>query len=352
MDIKRELWTTFCPQKIIWELTVVETKGRSPRNDWINKIEVIKKSLVLLKKNGISGIRLAIFPSELFLKQKSLQWQPVETMLTLCKEQGLQVNFCLGPFQYPYYPGIYLPEFILQQVNPTYEFLDSDPSLYSFGMQFLQMQLEKFAGSKLIHSFHFANEWPDKQRISGKENIRIGISEAFMLSAARLIKQNTQKIITMNTNIDCGDKKKLRKTFSSVLGSLGEQGKLGFDIYPSQESWMHTPIQKMRRIFETYHQSFAWCQEQFDPCDIYFTEVEAQPWGDGRSWYEIIKTEPEPRERVLTYSNNSLQKTWETHIAETSCKMVSLWGSDFWLSSAAMGLEWPLENVARLSKNY
>ena len=84
-------------------------------------------------------------------------------------------------------------------------------------------------------------------------------------------------------------------------------------------------------------------------CTLYFAEVEAQPWGDGRAWYKIIQAESNNQEKILQYTPTSLQKTWNTYIKQTNCPIVSLWGADFWLVTNYMKITWPLKQVKAIS---
>jgi hypothetical protein len=339
------LWTTFCPGKIIWELTAVTSKGNSAMNQWLSKKDVIEDSLKLLKRNGISGIRLVVYPSEITQNGKAFDWKPIDTMLDLAKKYKLEVDLCIGPFQYPNYPGIYLPQQLLQYVFDNHNALDTVKALSDYGMDFLEKQLERYDGDKRVTGYHFANEWPDHQNVAGKESVKGYISAVFMLRAAKYLKSHTKKPISLNTNIDASNKKRLTAAFSEVLTELQDQANLGFDIYPSQETWRKAPLQKLIRIFEPYTRAFHWSQNHFKLCTMYFCEVEAQPWGNGQSWFKIISNEADPEQKVLTYANNSLEKTWNKHIKGTTCPRVSLWGADFWLSANAMGITWPLATV-------
>lgn len=371
-----QIWTTFSPQKVCWELTTVQNKGKGGTSDWMSHQKIIEESLLLLKQYGIVGIRLVIFPNELTKDGKSFNWMPLDAILALCAKHKLLVDLCIGPFQYPHYPGIYLPEKVLSHLSSratngsrgilspqaallkrslhyagapvemtTVERIDDNHKLNEYGLKFLEKQLKRYGSDKRIHGFHFANEWPDKQRIAGAEDIKGEVSEKFMLTAVTLIRKMTKKPIFMNTNIDAADKNTLFDTFKNIFASLDKQGRLGFDIYPSQETWKHAPLQKIRRLFEAYKASFISACHAFAPCEIYFAEVEAQPWGNGRSWYKIIKSEINPEEQILTYSRHSLKETWDKHISGTPCNTVSLWGSDFWLSAHAMGVKWPMNVV-------
>jgi hypothetical protein len=343
------LWTTFCPSKICWELTYIESKGKKPTSEWLKYKPLIEESLKLLKKYGIDGIRLVIFPGEVTTDGKRFDWTAIETMLNVCRKQHILVDLCLGPYQYPYYPGIYLPPQLLQYIYDNDNALDTNPELRKYGIYSLQAQLEKYGEDKRIAGFHLANEWPDRQNISGKEKLKKAISEDFMIRAAALIKASTDKPIRLNTNVNASDKKRITNIFTNMITILGSQGYLGFDIYPSQETWKKQPLQKLRRLFENYSFTFRQVKKSLKGCTLYFAEVEAQPWGNGRAWHDIIKSEVNPQEKVLQYSSTSLEKTWDTYIKRTNCNIVSLWGSDFWLAANKLGITWPLKAVKIIS---
>ena len=345
------IWTTFTPAKLCWELTSLQTKGKSPSSNWQKNTDLIEESLRKLKKAGISGIRLVIFPSELTGDGKIFNWKPIEKMLDICSKNKLLADLCIGPFQYPHYPGIYLPPELIKKLEPKSEFIDSDPVFKEFGLRFLTEQIQSFRGDERLLGFHFANEWPDKQNVEGKRSLKMAVSEGFMLESAHLIKSLTKKPISLNTNIDIRDQRRITKAFGKLLKILSTQAKLGFDIYPSQDKWKKVPFQKLRGLISDYPNSFKSVQNKFPASEIYFAEVEAQPWGGGQSWYQLIAEEPEPNVKVLNYYNNSLETTFRKHIQGTDCMRVSLWGSDFWLSADMIGIRWPLEQIGKLSNH-
>lgn len=344
-----KLWTTFTPGKVVWELTTIKNEGKSGTNEWMKHQDLVIESLKILKQYGISGIRLVIYPEEFTENGKQFNWKPIDFMISEARKQRLEIDLCVGPYQYPNYPGIYLPKQLLRHVFDNKRSLDTTPALREYANTLLEKYIERYGADKRIHGFHFANEWPDAQNVAGKESIKATVSTDFMLKAAFYLKEHTDKPILMNTNIDAADKRKLKITFEEILNVLEDQAHLGFDIYPSQETWRKVPLQKLRRIFEPYRKSFQWSQNNFKLCNIYFCEVEAQPWGNGWSWYRIINNESDPQKKVIQYTINSLQKTWDRHIKGINCGTVSLWGSDFWLSAKLMGINWPLEVVKKLS---
>lgn len=343
-------WTTFTPQKVSWELTTVLTQGKAGTGQWRSQLPLMKKSLKQLSSAGITGIRLVIFPEEVTDDGKKFHWEAIDTMLELCHKAHLKVDLCVGPFQFPNYPGIYLPKELLHYVYDNGNSLDTQEALREYGKNFLTKQMERYGDDKRIRGFHFANEWPDRQNVQRKEQIKSFISTNFMLWAAQFLASNTDKIISLNTNIDVSDKRKLNSSFGQILQLLGEQGRLGFDIYPSQETWGKAFFTKLKRIFEPYHESYKWSCSRFSQCEMYFCEVEAQPWGSGQSWYRMILEEENPNTKVLKYKRNSLEQTYEKYLRKSHPLEISLWGADFWLSAALMDITWPLDQVKALAK--
>ena len=343
-------WTTFTPQKVSWELTTVLTQAKGGTGQWRTQLPLIKKALKHLSGAGISGIRLVIFPEEVTDDGKTFQWDAIDIMLDLCRKEQLKVDLCLGPYQYPNYPGIYLPAGLLQYVYDNGNSLDTQEPLLEYGKLFLDKQLERYGEDKRIRGFHFANEWPDRQHVQRKERVKSFVSTNFMLWAGQFIASHTDKIISLNTNIDAGDKRKINNTFGQLLQLLGEQGRLGFDIYPSQETWRKAFITKLQRLIEPYHESYRYNCSRFSQCELYFCEVEAQPWGSGQSWYRMILEEENPNTKVLQFRRNSLLRTYDNYLRKSRPLEVSLWGADFWLSANLMDITWPLEQVKALSK--
>lgn len=345
-------WTTFTPQKICWELSCIKTRGKAATGNWLDNRELINQALKDLKQAGITGIRLVIFPEEVTIDGKNIHWQPIEIMLLLCQKNGLAVDLCIGPYQYPNYPGIYLPKELLRNVFEGTNSLDTRTALQLYGKTFLESQLARYGEDKRIRGFHIANEWPDKQHVKGKEQIKTFVSTDFMLWAVKAMRKKTEKPISLNTNIDASDRRRLANTFGEIAEILEDQGRIGFDIYPSQETWTKAFFHKLRRIIEPYHKSYQWSCRRFSLCEMYFCEVEAQPWGSGQSWYRMITQEPNPEQKILNYNNTSLQHTFEKYIKKSGAYEVSLWGADFWLSAALLGVHWPLIQVKALARQY
>lgn len=343
-------WTTFTPIKVSWELTTVQTKAKGGDGNWLKHLDIIEDSLKKLKAAGISGIRLVLYPHELTEDAKKFNWKPLETMLDLCKKHKIEVEWCVGPFQYPNYPGIYFPKPLLKDVFNNTRALDTTPVLHEFGDMFLEKQMLHYGDDDRIRGFHFANEWPDQQHVQGKESVKTGVSTVYMLTSAKYLKEHTDKSISFNTNIDASDKGRVERVFGEFADILEDRMRLGFDVYPSQETWGKAFLQKLRRILEPYPKSFQWSCRRFPLCEMFFCEVEAQPWGSGQSWFTMINEESDPQKKVLLYATDSLPKTMKKYINPTTTKEVSLWGADFWLSADAMGVKWPLAQIKQLAK--
>lgn len=351
-----QLWTTFTPRKVSWEMTFVLTAGKNPSSDWVKNFELITESLEKLKTAGIYGIRLVVYPSEITKDGKKFNWKPIEKILDLCWVKNIKVDLCIGPFQYPNYPGVYLPvelhRYFSANRDEGIENLDDDPQLYQYGLDFLKKQMDKFGDDKRVNGFHFANEWPDKQRVEGRRDLEVGVSEKFMIECANVLKQKTKKPILLNTNIEIFDQRKVKKTFGKIINILNGRIKLGFDIYPTQNKWKKVPFTKFRSLILNYSKSFKSLQKKLGECEIYFAEVEAQPWGSGQSWYKMISSDEKPQEKILNYYKSCLKHTFEKYIKNSNSQLVSLWGSDFWLIAQKMGIKWPIDQISLMKNNF
>ncbi|MEN9407690.1 MAG: hypothetical protein RLZZ455_906 [Candidatus Parcubacteria bacterium] len=344
-----EIWTTFFPKKIAWELTHAISKGRGGTSDWLQHTHLIEKALGDLRVAGIKGVRLIITPGELTDDGRRFNWSPVEKALTLCSRHKFQVDFCLGPFQYAHFPGIRLPSNLVTKVNAHNTYLDDTHEIREYGMRFLQLQMQRYGVDTRIRGFYLGNEWPDQNSVEGNTSLHIGVSREFMMIAAKAIRNTTTKPVLFNTNIDPSSSKQLYSVFRQFLTLLGTQMRLGFDPYPSRERWNVSPLVKVKRYFASY----ASCMEDlcvvFDKKQLFFAEVEAQPWGHGESWYSLIKNSPSPQEKIYDFHRSDLQSTFTKYILPTGIREVSLWSPEFWLVAKQMGINWPLDEVRHVS---
>lgn len=344
-----EIWTTFFPKKVAWELTHAISDGNGGTSEWLQHISLIDTALGDLKNAGIRGVRLIITPGELTDDGEHFNWMPVEKALTLCSRHLLQVDYCLGPFQYAHFPGIRLPSQLVTKADAQNTYLDDSPEIREYGMRFLQLQLERYGVDKRIRGFYLGNEWPDQNRVEGKTTLHAGVSRNFMLAAIKEIKKGTKKSIAFNTNIDPSSSKKLYSVFRPFSDLLGTQMRLGFDPYPSRERWNVTPLVKLRRFFAAYTSCMEDLCEVFEKKQLFFAEVEAQPWGHGESWYTLIKESPSPQEKIYDFHKDDLRRTFSRYILPTGITEVSLWSPEFWLVAKYMGINWPLEEVKRVN---
>lgn len=329
-----EYWFNFCPRKLYWELTFAKTKGKNPTGDWMREPEVLEESLKQLKVWNISGIRLIVYPSEITEDGIDFNWRPIDKVITYCEQVGLKIDFCLGPFQYPHYPGIFLPKKLLYHLTEGFKFLDNDPALKDYALYFLQKQLERYGNNKQINGFYLGNEWPDFQKIETRRELRVGVSESFMIEAAKLIKNGTNKNVILNTNIDAIEYGKMKKTFGKILAILKENAVIGLDIYPSQEKWKNVPKIKLLRNIFPYRKSTFRLSEKLKPAKLIFSEIEAQPWGSGKSWFTMINEDKELIDKTLT----DLKETLNEKIIPSKIEKATLWSSEFWLVAKEMGL--------------
>lgn len=340
-----KIWTTYCPQKVAWELTYRKTNGDLPTGDWQKHKSIIRDSLILLKDHGISGIRLVIFPYEV-TDGTTCDFSPVEYMLELCQSIGLEVDFCIGPFQYPHYPGVRLPYPLTQKIANIHPVIDADVFFWKFGMEWLDLQLKRYGKDTRIRGFYLGNEWPDAQRIERREHVITTISESFMMQAVLILKDMTDKPIFFNTNIDASFTRKVRGIFSEFFAELGKQSRLGWDVYPSQEDWK---VRLLHKVFP-WDKAVTSLTSLISRDQMLFTELEGQPWGGGKAWEYYIKRELDPQYKVLQYSQHSLPDSWKRYVIPSKIKEVNIWGSDFWLVAFAAGITWPLEQIKAYAK--
>ena len=334
------LWTTFCPQKVCWELTYRETNGDLPTSDWQKRKNLIRDALALLKEHGISGIRLVIFPYEI-TDGKSYEFSSIDYVLELCQQLSLEVDFCVGPFQYPHYPGVRLPYPFVQRLSADQTVLDDDVFFWKFGLEFLTIQMKRYGKDSRIRGFYLGNEWPDRQKIERKESLATTISANFMMQCALIMKDFTTKPILFNTNIEAALTDKLKKTFGDLFRELGDQVRIGFDVYPSQIDWKLRVLHRMKPYAKAMQalNGFVLREQRL------FTELEAQPWGEGRAWEYYIKQAQNPQQAVLQYSRDSLPTSWKNFVLPSQITEINLWGSEFWLVAYHAGVTWPLEQV-------
>ncbi len=341
------LWTNFCPTKLYWELKQLP-EFFSLSGSWWESAQIIDKQLRLLKKAGITGLRLNIFSSEITSDAQTLHWQPIEVMLELAQKNALDVQLCLGPYQYPLWPGIRLPDVFLhdKQVNQV---IDSNKKWQSFGKEFLETQLKRYGKDQRISGFYLGNEWHTAQAIENfpKKKQQFRVSAKQMETLTRVCKKCTKKNIIFNTNFQPFQTKKIEYTFLSLFKILKNQASIGFDIYPSQETFSKAPRLFLHRKLHSFSKDIELLKKQFSQ-RLTISEFEAQPWGNGKSWYEQLK--------IHTHTVPNFAKilidTFERYISPSQFDQVTLWGAEYWLVAYHMGQPQMLDTVEQLKKKY
>lgn len=341
---KIQVWANFCPKKFYWELRRLPT-FKAGSEEWWENPALFKEQLRLLKKAGITGLRLNIFNTELTTDALTIHWKPLDLFLQWADETELEIHLCLGPYQYPLWPGIRLPSVLLKEKKIA-KVIDQNKKFKEFGLGFLEEQLKRYAKHKLITGFYLGNEWHTTQRIEDfdKKNEIFTISVKHMESMARLCKKLTKKPILLNTNFQANQLKQLEHTFLSLIKILRNQAWIGFDIYPSQENLIKSPFLLLHRKLHTYQDDIGSLKKKFIP-RLLISEFEAQPWGNGESWYDQIKKSPD----VVKTSAVQLDQTFPTFVSSKQFEQATLWGAEFWLIAYHMGHSEMLDQVLSIS---
>lgn len=311
---------------------------------WWNHLDLMKDQLTLLKKSGVTGLRLNIFSSELTTNARTIRWQPLESFLDLAEKLNLEIHLCLGPYQYPLWPGIRLPEVLLDE-KTSLKVIDGNKKWKEFGCGFLEEELKQYGKHKNITGFYLGNEWHTTQRIEdySKKNMTFTISQKHMESLARLCKKFTRKPILFNTNLQPHQLKQLEHTFLSILKVLKNQAWVGFDLYPTQENFTKAPQLFIHRKLHSFSHDVESIKKEFIP-RVLISEFEAQPWGDGESWHAQITKNPV----VVQSTAEQLEKTFRLFTSPKLFDQVTLWGAEFWLIAYQMGHPEMLDAVSQL----
>ena len=100
----RELWTTLCFRKMVWEAGVDDS-------DWMSHKDIIEDRVATLAEVGIKGGRLVIFPFEVTEDGKEFNWEAMDKAIEIMSERGMKIDICAGPLDYPYGPnGVRVPK--------------------------------------------------------------------------------------------------------------------------------------------------------------------------------------------------------------------------------------------------
>lgn len=329
---KIHCWANFCPIKHYWELKQLPEFSNLPEF-WWQSLGLIEQELVLLQKAGIEGLRLNIFNTELCPDGEHINWQPLDLFLDLAQKNNLEIHLCLGPYQYPLWPGIRLPKPLLDE-KKFQKMVDNNKKWKQFGQSFLEEELKRYGRSKLIAGFYLGNEWHTTQRIEDHvpKSTIFSISEKHMQSLSRVCKKLTRKPIFFNTNWDVSQLKKIEHSFVAVFNILKNQAWIGFDIYPSQLVFTKAPRVLFRRKMYSFKQEVEYVKKKFTQ-RVLISEFEAQPWGNGKSWYEQMKQKPQ----LSKEQANKLEANFPKFADPKLFEFFTLWGAEFWLVAYHMG---------------
>ena len=340
---KTSYWANFCPKKLYWEFSQLEQHASLP-SEWWKEPQLFIEALTLLAQHSIEGIRLNIFNAELTEDGETINWTPIDVALEVCQQLDLKVHLCIGPYQYPLYPGIRLPKKLLTETAPK-KFVDEQKKWKSFSTDFLYAVLKKYGTKRNLHGFYLGNEWHTAQSIEEySKPTQFCISAKHMQTLARQCKKLTKKPIFFNTNFEAFQLKLIEHTFLPFMNILKSQAWIGLDVYPSQEQFLKAPRLWFHRKFSSYEKDIKKLQEKWSDCVI-FSEFEAQPWGNGKSWAEQINQNP----KVVAHTAQQLSQTIGKYVKSTSIPVTTLWGSEFWIIAHQLGHPDMLNTLKKIS---
>ena len=354
-----ELGGTFFPRKETWEaVQVLKKMGKwrgGSENDWMKQQKIMEENLSTLAEAGFKSLRLVLMPDELIEEEGVYNWKPVEKILDLMVKYRIRADWCTGPIDYPYNPGIRLSKevknILKKEVQETGRnqirismgvdrwMPKSSETIREFGLNFFEEFLKKYGKDKRIGKFYLGNEWPDLHGIEGTK-VMANISKDFMEELVKKGLKLTDKKIALNTNIHPSNLRRLRKTFNPLFEILGDQGVLGIDTYPTREGKIREMIYK--RSVERVKREF-WKQE------IELTEYQAELYDDdisGKSWVEIME---KYKKRVVGFYQEVFPKKLETYVVMGQMERVGIWGIPLLLTAKRMGYDFPLEMMKTIS---
>lgn len=336
---KTIFFANLCPKKLFWELSQLN-QFSTLTDRWWEHPELLLEQLTLLQKAGIKGIKLNVFNTELTQDGETIDWQPLDLFLSLAEKLNVKVHLCLGPYQYPLWPGIRLPNSVHTSLKNE-KLIESNKQCKQFGTSFLEASLKRYGKHSQITGFYLGNEWHTAQSVENLDQKKmLNVSTKHMESLARLCKKMTRRPIFFNTNFDAYEHKKIEHTFKPFHKLLKQQFWLGLDVYPSQETFMKAPRLTIRRKLHRYTNEVHFLKEKFTP-HIVVSEFEAQPWGDGKSWKEQIEKNPQ----LIDETAQQLSKAFLRYLKPIAFDSVAYWGSEFWLVAYHMGRPQMLEHV-------
>src|SRR5258708_38243485 len=86
-------------------------------SDWMNNTDVMEKNIAALAHAGFKGGRLAVFPFELTNDGNKFDFLSIDTALDIMHKHNMTADLCVGPFDYPYGPGIRVPKLFQERLQ-------------------------------------------------------------------------------------------------------------------------------------------------------------------------------------------------------------------------------------------
>ena len=365
------LQTTVFFRKIAWEMakSLESQKKWTPYNDqgidmsdWEKMPELMEQAMELLVQAGIKGGRLVVVPYELTEDGQTFNWEPLEKAIELMDRHNMEIELCVGPFNYPYDPGARLPvqlrEMLVSELETHGEddveislgqgprAPESSVALREFGLNFIDQLLERYADDERIGKFSPGNEWPNRNGVEYTD-VTMTVSQDFMMEIMRRVKNATTKPILLNTNIHASDHERLEQVFGELLDLLGEQGVLGFDLYPTREA----EIPELRAVMDDYPQMMEQIREVFPQTTLVTTEHQFEWFGvgelAGKSWAEIYSQRPDIIEE---FYYQHIPSSFESHIVGGGFREVGLWGAPAWIALAMIGEDFPIRMLVKVNE--
>lgn len=370
-----ELKTTLFFRKIIWEIVQVKKqqgswKGDVDESDWYNQQELLHEGLKIIKDAGIKGGRLVIAPFEYVTTNEdgsiNYNWEVLDAAIKIMQEYGFEIDLAIGPIDFPYDPGIRLPLQLEQQLFREFEttgtnhiHISSDvdttmpvssKAISDFSLNYTQALVERYGGENSpVNKFFIGNEWPDTHGIEGTglKGKTLSMSEEMMIKIIEITRQYTDKKIAINTNIHPSEPYIVREKLGILLDTLGDQGILGFDTYPTREAEHQT----LKEFMDKYKEMMTVIRSEWPDTELVFGEFQAELWPPdniaGQSWAKIAT---EHMDLLVEYYELIFPKYIQSHMIDSEIKEVSLWGAPLLIALYMIGYIFPVQMMAAIAE--
>lgn len=351
-----KLKTTLLFRQIIWE--ILESKKLPSHSNWMQEQELVGEALDVLVRAGISGARLAILPFELTKDGATINWKPLETAIDMLISRGMSVDLCVGPIDYPYAPGIRLPQPLEELLRNEFAQTDQDtitigsepdPSvpqssaaITQFCYTFLEKQMKRYGTDERISTICFGNEWPNKHGVEGHGlyTSKVCVTEELMKKLGQIILNHTQKPVFLNTNIHPSRFAKFNRELGGLVQFFGPQALVAFDVYPTEERKV------LREFIATwwYGCSINRIRRRYPQAQLAFGEFQAELFAAGnlagKPWLKILELAPK---EVHDFFMSKFPGFFKSHVIPSRITDISLWGAPKWIALALAGYDFPIE---------